>query len=390
MNVSEDYQIAYARLNPTGVFVVTDLDKGQYRPLVQTEPVGIYTMDPNALYADKEYLLGFRPENISLAGMLNIYHLEIGEARITKEPIYYADLDLIVAGVSFKPSVIPTLDTMALPVSLWSLQTVYLYINDIAVVGDESELVQLPISFNINAGTPAGDVFINSDKAFMVVQPGDKLLLDITSGGGGGAGLNLVKGENGSGEHGGDMTLCYIEPETGDVKPIVFIEGGLGGRLSSNAHQIFKPRESKLREFNVGWVNSLIYIENIIHGHRAPMNDIESTEGGIPHTVLSDEDVAAGGKGGYKEDIGYRGEGGFSGGRVVVQVQYRPFPNQVSGPFLILNPKTMVNIFNVVPDKNLKIKKTKTPMIGGKGGLSLSADGTDGQDGTLIVSYYNG
>lgn len=389
MNVSEDYQIAYARLNPTGVFVITDLDKGLYRPLAQTEPVGIYTMDPNALYADKEYLLGFRPENINLAGMLNIYHLEIGDARITKEPIYYADLDLIVAGVQFKPSEIPTLDTMALPYSLWTLQTVYLYINDIAVVGDESELVNLPISFNINAGTPDGDVFINSDKAFMVVQPGDMMLLDVTSGGGGGAGLNLVKGENKSGEHGGDMTLCYIEPETGDIKPIVFIEGGLGGRLSSNAHQTFKPRECKIREFNVGWVNSFIYIENIIRGHHSPSIDLESTEGGASHVILTEAEVASGGKGGYKEDIGFRGEGGFSGGRVVTQVQYQTILDH-AGPFLILNPKIMVNIFNVIPDKDLKIKKTKQPMKGGLGGSSLTVNGEDGQDGTLTVSYYNG
>lgn len=390
MIVSEDYQIGYARISTDSIFVISDIDKVYIRPLPDKEPSGFYSMNPNSIYAGREYLLGFRVDNINLKGKLNHYHLEIQRARLLDTPTYHSDLDMIIVKVAFNPSTIPTLDVMSLPESLWDYLDVHLYINDIAVSTDSGELVKIPVSFNCQSATQSSDRFFKSDRAFMVVQPGENLILDLTSGAGGGAGVNLIKGENKSGENGGDATLCYIDPISGELKPIVFIEGGLGGRLSAHALQDFKPRKGKIKSFVSGFINNYIHIEVIEKGHHSPSNDLELATGGEGH-ILSDDTLSTkGGDGGLKGDIGYRGEGGMSGGRAIVNIKYDCRLTNLPGPFIVLHPKTMVNVFGVIKDKDLKIKKTKTPMIGGVGGSSLTASGEDGQDGTLKVSSYNG
>lgn len=386
MLISNDFEIQNSRVSIDSVFLVKDIEQGFYSPLFFKEPVGHYTLDPKAIYCGRKYTLGFKIENITLAGKLNIYGLELSHGRTLNQPYYNADLGLLVVDVYFNESIIPTINEMGLPDTLWTMCTVHLTINDLTVPTNAGDLVTIPLSFNVNHSTIAGDGFYNSDKAFMVVQPHEILFLDITSGSGGGAGVNLIKGENKSGGHGGDATLCYIEPETGLIKPIVFVEGGLGGRLSSNTHQVFKKREAKTRAFIEGYINHNIYIEVVLKEHNLPSTELTKTNGGDGHLLLNNEISAPGGDGGIKDEIGYRGEGGMSGGRAVVHVRYKlPIAGE-PGPFIILHPKTMVNVFDIIKDKDLKIKKTKKPMVGGEGGFSLTQPGSNGLDGKFIVS----
>lgn len=387
MNVSKDYEIQNAILSIDSIYQFDDLEKGLYRPLHFKEPVGHYTLNSKALYAGRQYNLGIRLNNINLKGKLNFYNLELSHGYLLSTPYYDTDLDLIVISVQFNESVIPTLNEMTLPDYLWTLCSLHLTINDLTVETTTGDLVSLPVSFNINGATVSGDRFFNSDKAFMVVQPGERLFLDIISGGAGGAGLNLVKGENKAGGNGGDATLCYIEPETGLIKPIVFLEGGLGGRLSTQAYQEFKERQGRIRSFVDGLINDKIFFEVIEFAHKQPSNLLTESSGGESQLSVKGDEFASGGTGGYKDEVGYRGEGGMSGARAFVQVQYLNPTLKNLGPFLILHPKTMVNIFGVIQDKDLKIKKTKKPMVGGLGGFSLTESGTDGFDGNLIVSF---
>lgn len=387
MNVSKDYEIQNSILSIDSIYHFDDLEKGLHRPLLFKEPIGHYTLNPKALYAGRQYTLGIRLNNIDLKGKLNFYNLELSHGRLLSAPFYDADLDLIIVTVQFNESVIPTLNELALPEPLWTLCSLHLTINDLTVETTTGDLVTLPVSFNVNGSTISGDGFFNSDKAFMVVQPGERLFLDIISGGAGGAGVNLTKGENKTGNGGGDATLTYIEPETGLIKPIVFLEGGLGGRLSTHAHQDFKERQAKSKVFVDGLINDKILFEVIEIGYNQPSRLLTETTGGACHTSLKDGEYAAGGKGGMKDEIGFRGEGGMSGGRAVLQVQYLLPAENIPGPFIIIHPKTMVNIFGIITDKDLKIKKTKKPMIGGEGGFSLTESGENGFDGNLIVSF---
>lgn len=386
MNITVDTDLRFAHFDFDDIHVIVNEELGYFNSLPVKEPAGHYTMNPNALYCARTYTLGIKVHGVDLKGKLNQYVTEFSHGRVLEAPYYNADLNMIIVKVQFHESERPVLDPLSLPDVLWTYCNVQLYINDLDVPTTSKNLVEIPLSFNVNGATASGESFFNSDQAVMVIQPGERIFLDLTSGAGAGAGLNLIKGENKSGGNGGDATLCYLEPDTGEVKPIVFIEGGLGGRLSSQAHQDFKPRECKLRTFAEGNVNQNIFIETIVRGHHSPINDIQLTEGGDPHETLLGGSVSAGGKGGYKEDIGFRGEGGFSGGRAVVQIHYLPTIEDGAGPFLILHPKTMVNVFTVIEDKDLKIKKTKIPMLGGVGGSSLTQPGEDGQDGKLIVS----
>lgn len=390
MSISESYEIDYARIDINNVYTIFG-ENGKYqKPLVFKEPIGIYTISPHAIYAGRRYQLGFKVSNIELKGKLNIYDLTISNASVTHTPYYDADLDMLIATVQFNPCDIPELDVMKLPDSLWKSGDIMLKINGQVVNGLNEEVISIPIAFDTYGGVPSGDVFYNRNKAFMVIRPGETVCLDITSGGAGGAGLNLTKGENNSGEFGGDATLCYIEPETNLVKPIVFLEGGLGGRLSTHAYQDFKERTAKTKVFVNGHVVDNITTEVIVDEHHKPSRDLKDTSGGTGHLFGNDTVVATGGTGGYKEEIGFRGEGGMSGARATVFIKYPSVNAQPGGPFIVLHPKTFVNAFNVITDKDLKIKKTKTPMIGGQGGDSLTVSGTDGQSGTLFIGVQNG
>lgn len=386
MLVNSNQEILNSRISIDSVFVIIDEDKEFFLPLLFKEPKGHYTLNPDALYCGRRYTLGFKLENIDLYKKLNIYDLKLSKGIIKSEPYFNPDLNLIIAEVQFQDSTIPDLEETTLPDTLWTACDVYLTINSEMVTTNDGSLVSIPLSFNVNQATISGDAFYKSNKAFMVVQPFEKIFLDISSGGGGGAGVNLIKGENKSGENGGDATLCYIEPETGLIKPIIFLEGGLGGRLSTSAHQEFKPRLAKTKVFTEGYLNSDIFIEIIVKDHNQPLNDITKTSGGAGHDLLDGNITSVGGNGGLKDEIGYRGEGGMSGARAVIQIQYLPLTNKLPGPLLILHPKTMVNIFDVIKDKSLKIKKTKKPILGGKGGFSLTEPGNDGLNGNFIVS----
>lgn len=387
MTVSKDYEILISRLSIDSIFQITDVEQGYHKPLHFKKPVGHYTLNPNAIYAGRNYILGLRVDNINLRGKLNLYNLELSHGKQLSTPYYNSDLDLVIVEVLFNESTIPTLDEMALPDQLWVNCAIHLTINDLTVQTDSGDLVTIPVSFNINNATPTDESFYNSNKAFMVVQPGERLFLDITSGGAGGAGVNLVKGENKAGGSGGDATLMYIEPESGLIKPIVFLEGGIGGRLSTQTHQDFKERTPKSKVFVDGFINAHIFFEVIEVGYNQPSRLLTDTSGGDNHELLNSKQYAGGGSGGIKEDIGYRGEGGISGGRAVVQVQYLSDGCNLPGPFIILHPKTMVNLFGIITDKDLKIKKTKKPMVGGEGGFSLTESGSNGFDGNLIVSF---
>lgn len=386
MNITLDTDLGFSHYGIDDIFLICDEDNGYHSPLLFKEAIGHYTMNPQALYCARSYKLGIRVNNIDLHGKLNQYVVELTHGTVTQAPYYNADLNMLIVNVKFNESERPTLDPLSLPESLWTNCAINVYVNDIAVPTTDKNTVTIPLSFNINGSTASGESFFNSEQAVMVIQPGETVFIDICSGGGGGAGLNLIKGENQSGENGGDATLCYVEPETNEIKPIVFLEGGLGGRLSSHAHQEFKPRECKVRVFNEGKINANVFIETIVRGHNTPINNIISSIGGGPHSLLNGGDCGEGGKGGIKDEIGFRGEGGFSGGRAIVQIQYSPFMNSLPGPFLIVHPRTMVNIFGIIKDKDLKIKKTKQPMIGGAGGESLTVNGEDGQSGKMTVS----
>lgn len=386
MIVSTNREILNSRISLDSIFVIEDIEKGYFLPLLFKEPVGHYTLNPRALYCGRKYTLGFKIDNIKLKDKLNVYDLKLSFGTVRSMVYYNSKLDMIVADVYFHSSEIPTLNEMSLPENLWTMCDIYLGINGEVITTENGNLVSIPLSFNVNHATLSGDSFYKSNKAFMVIQPHEKVFLDISSGGAGGAGVNLIKGENKAGANGGDATLCYIEPETGLIKPIVFLEGGLGGRLSTNAHQEFKPRQGKTKVFAEGHINNYVFVEVILKEHNMPSTDIVKTTGGVGHVLLDNSTSSTGGDGGIKDDIGYRGEGGMSGARAIVQIQYLPDTDTLPGPLLILHPKTMVNIFDVVKDKSLKIKKTKKPMLGGNGGFSLTEPGKDGLDGNFIVS----
>lgn len=386
MLFSTSLEILNARISIDSIFVIDSIEKGYFSPLLFKEPKGHYTLNPKAIYCGRRYTLGFKLENIDLNNKLNIYELKLSNG-ITKSELYFnSDLNMIIAEVYFQASSVPLLNETSLPDFLWTMCDLYLGINGQVVTTNDGNLISLPLSFNVNHATVSGDGFYKSNKAFMVIQPYEKIFLDISSGGGGGAGVNFIKGENKSGDSGGDATLCYIEPETGLIKPIVFLEGGAGGRLSSSAHQEFKPRTAKSKVFVEGYLSSDIFVEIILKHHNMPSKNIIETNGGEGHVLLDHTLSSTGGDGGIKDDIGYRGEGGMSGARAIVQIQYKPLSDGLPGPLLILHPKTMVNIFDIVNDKSLKIKKTKKPMLGGGSGFSITAPGKDGLDGNFIVS----
>ncbi len=386
MNVSTNLEIENAFLNVDSIFVLKDEEKNIFEPLEFKEPKGIYTISPNAVYAGRSYKFGLRINNFDLSGKDDKYSLSTPQGRLTHTPYLDVSSGLIIVGVKFDYSTIPDLDVYSLIPSLWEEAALYFYINDQLVTMEDKSVLKIPLAFNANYTVPSGEVFYQSNKAFMLVQPDEDIFLDITSGAGGGSGVNLVKGENQSGENGGDATLCYVQPETDEVKPIIFIEGGYGGRLSSHAYQEFKDRQCKMKVFNDNHITDFTFVEVIEKGHLQPSRVITESTGADAHVLLDGTSAGKGGHGGNKDDIGYRGEGGISGGRAVVQIQHRSNIYGTPGPLIVLHPKIMVNAHGIIKDKDLKIKKTKIPMLGGKGGESLTDSGQDGQDGKLIVS----
>lgn len=388
MSISQPYEIDFARFDIDSIYEIFGKNDKYQRPLIFKEAVGSHTLNPDAIYAGRTYKFGIRLKNINLANKLNTYKVLVTNGLVLETPYYDLELDLIVIKVRFNEGRIPDLDPTSLVGSLWKDGIVQIFINDYLVRTETGELVIIPIAFNTGSSAPTLDTFYKSNKAFMVVKPGEKIWLNLVSGSGAGAGVNLVKGENKAGGNGGDATLCYIEPETGETKPIVFLEGGLGGRLSTNAHQEFKERKAKTKAFVDFMIDGLVSIHTQINEHNKPEN-ILSNSNGPDGKIINNTMYATGGNGGFKDDIGFRGEAGMSGAHALVCVDYRALGRD-GGPFIILHPKTMVNVFGVVDDKDLKIKKTKTPMVGGLGGISLTEPGKDGEEGILFVSIENG
>ena len=384
MNISQPYEISNARFDIDSVYEIFGENDKYQRPLVFKKPIGSHTLNSDAIFAGRTYKFGVKIKGINLEKKLNLYKVYLSNAVVLDAPYYDLDLDMIVFSVRFNDGQIPDLDPTTLVGSLWKEGVLQIFINDYLVRPDGTELVIIPIAFNVNVASPTLDTFYKSNKAFMVVLPGEKMWLELVSGGAGGAGLNLVKGGNKSGQPGGDATLCYIEPETGETKPIVFLEGGLGGRLSTHAHQEFKERSAKTKNFIEGSVGH-VKLDVYVFEHNKPENSLTNSDGPEGKIVASGKYVGRGGNGGYKDEIGFRGEAGMSGAQAIIKVDYANYGKD-GGPFIILHPKTMVNVFGVVNDKDLKIKKTKTPMLGGLGGESLTMPGQDGSEGILFVS----
>lgn len=380
---SQNNDLGKVRFSIDDVFLIKDLEHLQYFNLIHKVPVGVYTMQLDAIYAGRQYTLGIKLQGIDQTDMSHVVSICLNKAKVIKDPVYNSDLDMFIFDVIFDASHIPALDETSLPTSLWVLSDIHLTVNGVVVSNHDGGLVSIPVSFNCLSSTMSGTHFFESDDAFMVIQPGEDLILDVVSGAGGGAGINLpdIKGE--TGDNGGDAFLCYVIPDTDDVQPITYIEGGLGGRISTKALQTFKLRSAKSHTFIEGWVNNFIHLSLEYTPHNTPVSDLEDTTGGKGQSLPDTSIVSVGGTGGYLKDVGYRGEGGMSGGKVSVRVHYRAMSSSTPGPFIILHPKTMVNLFDVL--KDIKIKKTKKPMLGGTGGFSLTQSGTDGLSGTLNV-----
>lgn len=389
MNISQPYEIDFARFDIDSIYEIFGKNDKYQRPLIFKEAVGSHTLNPDAIYAGRTYKFGIRLKNINLANKLNTYKVLVTNGLVLETPYYDVETDLIIIKVRFNEGHIPDLDPTSLVGSLWKDGIVQIFINDYLVRTETGELVIIPIAFNTSSSAPTLDTFYKSNKAFMVIKPGEKVWLNLVSGSGAGAGVNLIKGENKAGGNGGDATLCYIEPETGETKPIVFLEGGLGGRLSTNAHQEFKDRKAQCKIFDLNMVGGMVSFETYVNEHNKPVNELTNSEGAMGMQAGGSTIVARGGDGGFKDDIGFRGEAGMSGAQAIVHIVYRAYGRD-GGPFIILHPKTMVNVFGVIDNKDLKIKKTKTPMIGGLGGISLTEPGKDGEEGILFVSIENG
>lgn len=398
MNRSEQYEIDYARvrLNPSNIFILKGYPNGGLTPLDYIYPKGIYTISSKALYAGNTYTLGVKLENINLKDKENDYRLEVFNGLLIDDIKFDDKLNLLVFTVQLNHSTPPTLNITSIVESLWSNVQFNLFINDTLIQTEDSSSFTLAVSYKPLAGSLLGEGFVNGEDSILSIMPNETTTIELVSGGGAGAGLNLNNlEENQNGQDGGDVTLYLIEPDSKNFIPVVFLQGGKGGKKSVHAFDELPTEQGLTKDFHLdGYVysteDSNFKLRSILYPHKLPVDDINNPVGVEGYKLSNGKVYGSSGNGGYLDKLGYRGGAGVSGAMSVTTAVYSSTDNSV-GPFLLVHPKTLLNTLGYLDVYNLDINKNSLPLLAGKGGESLTdtANGTDGTAGTMIVERRN-
>lgn len=398
MNRSEQYEIDYARvrLNPSNIFILKGYPNGGLTPLEYIYPKGIYTISSKALYAGNTYTLGVKLENINLKDKENDYRLEVFGGILLSDVKFDDKLNLLVFTVQLNHSTPPNLNITSVIESLWSHVQFNLFINDTLIQTEDSTCFSLAVSYKPLAGSLSGEGFVNSNDAILSIMPNETTMVELVSGGAGGAGLNLNNlDENQDGQDGGDVTLYLVEPDTKNFIPVVFLQGGKGGKKSIHAFDELKTEQGLVKDFHpegysFSTEESEFKLRSILYPHKLPTDDMNNPIGVEGYKLSNDKVYGSSGNGGYIDKLGYRGGAGTSGAMSVTTIIYNTSNNDI-GPFLLIHPKTLLNTLGYLDIYNLDINKNSLPLLAGKGGESLtdSANGTDGTSGTMIVERRN-